>query len=188
MITVDGPIVLQMLFLLAPAGIGNTAPVWGAKLPGLRHWQTPLDFGLTIRDKRLFGANKTWRGLFVGTLVGALTGLALIIVTKNSSYIANEIDIFSNQINLIFLGAILGLSALLGDAVKSFFKRRLNIRPGKAWPVLDQIDYIVGAYIVVGFMFDLTPTHYLVGLIIYALIHPVFSYSAYLLKLKKDRF
>ena len=185
---IDWPIFLQMLFLLAPAGIGNTAPVWAAKIPPLKNWDAPLDGGLKYRGQRLLGANKTWRGLIAGTITGAATGAVLILVNHASPYIAENADIFSDQINLIFLGGLLGLFALLGDAVKSFFKRRIGVRPGRAWPPLDQIDYILGAYFIIGFIFDLTPTHYLTGLLTYALIHPVISYSAFLLKLKKDRF
>ena len=185
---IDWHIFLQMLFLLAPAGIANTAPVWVAKIPLLKNWNAPIDGGLKYRNRRLLGANKTWRGLAAGTVVGAATGAALMLVNHTSPYIASTADIFSDQVNLILLGTLLGFFALLGDAVKSFFKRRIGVRPGRAWPPLDQIDYILGAYFIVGFLFDLTPTHYLTGLLTYALIHPVISYSAYLLKLKKDRF
>ena len=185
---IDWQIFLQMLFLLAPAGIANTAPVWAAKLPLLRRWTTPLDCGLKYRGQRLLGANKTWRGLAAGTVVGAATGASLALVSQLSPYIASSVDIFSEEINLVLLGSLLGSFALIGDAGKSFFKRRIGIRPGRAWPPLDQIDYILGAYFIIGFLFDLTPTHYLTGLLTYALIHPVISYAAFLLKLKKDRF
>lgn len=179
---------MQMLFLLAPAGIANTAPVWGAKIPLLKNWNTPLDLGIKYKGKRLLGDNKTYRGILMGFASGAATGTVLAYISSQSTYVSGRIDIFSSEINLILLGGLLGLFALLGDAAKSFFKRKAGIKPGRAWPILDQIDYILGAYIVIGLIFNLTPTHYIVGLITYALIHPLISYAAYLLKLKKDRF
>ena len=185
---IDIDIFMQMLFLLAPAGIANTAPVWGAKIPLLAKWNTPMDFGIKFKGKRILGDNKTWRGIVVGFVSGCITGAVLAYVSSQSSYVSQRVDVFGEEINLIILGGLLGLFALLGDATKSFFKRKAGIKPGRAWPVLDQIDYILGAYVIIGFIFDLTPTHYITGLIIYAFIHPFISYSAYLLKLKKDRF
>ena len=184
----DFEVFLQMLFLLAPAGIANTSPVWGAKIPWLSKWNTPIDLGLSWRGRRLLGDNKTYRGLAMGLASGCLTGVVLALVSRYSAYVSENVDVFSAEINLILLGGLLGLFALLGDATKSFFKRQAGIAPGRAWPILDQIDYILGAYVAVGLIFDLTLLHYVAGLLTYALVHPVISYSAYLLKLKKDRF
>ena len=183
----ESEIWLQMLFLLGPAGIANTAPVFAAKIPGLKKWQTPLDFGASYREQRLLGDHKTWRGLTLGMIAGGLAGVLQIYLIKYVPAFA-DVALVTDQAHLILLGCLLGLAALLGDAGKSFFKRRLGIQPGQSWYVLDQIDYILGAYVVIGLLFDLTPTHYVVGLVMYALIHPVVSYTAYLLKLKRDRF
>ena len=40
----------------------------------------------------------------------------------------------------------MGLGAGVGDAVKSFFKRRVGIAPGSSWLFFDQLDFFVGAY------------------------------------------
>ena len=183
----EGEVWLQMLFLLGPAGIANTAPVFGSKIAGLKKWQTPLDFGISYRQQRLLGDHKTWRGLALGVLAGGLVGLLQIYLIEHVPAFAN-VALETGHLNLILLGCLLGLAALVGDAGKSFFKRRFGIQPGQPWYVMDQIDYILGAYIVISLLFDLTPTHYVVGLIMYGMIHPVVSYTAYLLKLKRDRF
>jgi len=59
--------------------------------------------------------------------------------------------IFFKSISLIdyqntpwFAGLFMGFGAILGDAVKSFFKRRIKIKPGRTWIPFDQIDYILG--------------------------------------------
>ncbi len=44
----------------------------------------------------------------------------------------------------IFLfGAVVGLMALVGDAVKSYFKRRLGKEGGAPWFPFDQLDFVV---------------------------------------------
>ena len=44
-------------------------------------------------------------------------------------------------------GLLMGLGAGVGDAVKSFLKRRIDIEPGASWPVFDQLDFFLGAYL-----------------------------------------
>ena len=184
----DHNLFVQMLFVLGPAGLANTAPVVGSKLPIIKSWSTPIDCGRTYRHQRIFGDNKTWRGLILGIVVGGLTGWLIVYLTNQFDYMANQLDFITQTINPVVLGSLLGGFALLGDAVKSFFKRQLKIPPGKAWPVFDQIDYILGAYLLIFILFDLSLIHYLVGLIMYGLIHPIISNLGYILKLKKDRF
>ena len=60
--------VFYAIWIFLPAGAANAAPVWANKIRWLKDWQAPLDFGKTFRGKRLFGQNKTWRGLFFGCL------------------------------------------------------------------------------------------------------------------------
>ena len=42
---------------------------------------------------------------------------------------------------------LLAVGALLGDLVKSFFKRRFGKERGSKWPVADQYDLVVGAFV-----------------------------------------
>lgn len=116
------------------------APVFASKLPVIRNWKTPLDFGKSLQGHRLFGTNKTWRGLLSGIIAGTLLGLLLYT------------PFFSDDYSLeLFLGisAAMSAGALIGDAVESFFKRRRNIASGKAWFPFDQTDYIIGGLLFV---------------------------------------
>jgi len=54
------------------------------------------------------------------------------------------------------LGVRFGIGAMAGDAVKSFFKRRVGIRPGQPWIPFDQLDFIVGALALVWPVSDLS--------------------------------
>ena len=110
----------QPLWFILPAYMGNTTPIFVKKLKFL---DQPVDFGFKIKGKRLFGQNKTWRGLFFGSLAGIFTGLC--------------------QARGIRVGFVLGLGALLGDLLGSFIKRRLNMAPGEPHVLLDQTPYVL---------------------------------------------
>lgn len=127
-----------VLFFL-PAGLANMTPVVANMIPGLRDWNTPLDFGKTYRGKRIFGSSKTWRGVVAGTLVGGIS--AVIIGGLNQ----NVLGPYSQLV----AGLLLGFGALAGDAIESFFKRQRGIAPGKTWFPFDQIDYIIGGLLAV---------------------------------------
>jgi CDP-2,3-bis-(O-geranylgeranyl)-sn-glycerol synthase len=45
----------------------------------------------------------------------------------------------------IFVVITLSFGALLGDIVKSFFKRRLGFEKGASFPIADQYDFVIGA-------------------------------------------
>lgn len=118
------------LYSLIPAYVANMAPVLLRKLP----WNAPLDFGLKLRGERLLGQNKTWRGLIGGTLIGA-TACVLI----STFY-------WPFEFSPIVWGVLSSFGALVGDAVKSFFKRRISIKSGKSWVPFDQVDFTIGAF------------------------------------------
>ncbi|MDD1720275.1 MAG: CDP-2,3-bis-(O-geranylgeranyl)-sn-glycerol synthase [Methanoregulaceae archaeon] len=108
---------------------------------------TPIDMGRSCRDGyRVFGDGKTWRGLILGVLAGILTGLVMIWAREfyGLSFLPSLTPL------VVFL---LSLGALLGDLVKSYFKRRLGKSPGDKWPVADQYDLVAGAFLMVA-LFD----------------------------------
>ncbi len=127
-------ILLNVIWLLLPAALANASPPIFAKIfPKLDY---PLDFYLNFNDKRVFGKHKTIRGMISAMIIGEVTYLT-------------ELNFMHQTLpNLpIYYGLAMGFSALLGDAVKSFFKRQLNITPGKSWFPFDQFDWIVASII-----------------------------------------
>lgn len=167
-------ILFAIIFFL-PAGIANAAPVFANKIPFLNKWTTPVDFGLMINGKRILGDNKTWRGLFFGGLTGGLTGW---LVYQFISTVATQ------QLSHFWIGAILGLGGLFGDALESFFKRQMNIQSGQSWFPYDQIDYILGAILFSIPFIRLTLVDYLAVLAFYFGLHVIVSFIGYKLKLK----
>jgi CDP-2,3-bis-(O-geranylgeranyl)-sn-glycerol synthase len=123
-----------------------------------------MDFGKNFLDgKRIFGKNKTFRGFFFGLLIGVLVGIV-------------ETVLFGYP---VLFGLLSSLGALSGDLAGAFLKRRLDIAPGGLLPVVDQIDFVVGALVV---YWELA----VAVLIITPPIHLFTNYMAYKLKLKSN--
>jgi len=165
------------LFFL-PAGLANMAPIFVSKLPGLKKLEYPLDFGLSYKGIRIFGAHKTWRGMISGILFGIVCA-SFIVQIPNFP--------FSN-LNPIIFGFLSAFGALMGDAIKSFFKRRTKVAvaPGKSWFPYDQIDYIVGGIFGTLIYVRLNFTIYCWIILLYFGLHLLISYVGYLLKFKKE--
>jgi len=159
-------LIIEALKFIFPAYCANAIPV-------ITGGGYPVDFGKKFLDgKPIFGRNKTFRGFFSGLIVGTTVGLA-------------ESVFFDYP---IFFGLLLSLGALFGDLTGAFVKRRIGLAPGDLLPVIDQVDFVIGAI-----LFSL-PLHLevlsgeliLVVLIITPLIHLATNFSAYKLGLKNN--
>lgn len=104
----------------------------------------PIDSGRTWSDgRRIFGEGKTWRGFIGGVLSGILFGILLIVIENYAGW----------SIQTLLSVVLLSFGALLGDLVKSFFKRRLDKKRGEEWLIADQYDLVAGSMLMV-FLFD----------------------------------
>jgi len=125
---------ISALWVMLPAYLPN--PV-AAALGGGR----PIDGGRCWRDgRRIFGDGKTVRGFVAGIAGGLVIGLLQIFIQSHvGSGLIPEHTLMS--ITLLAVGA------LLGDLAKSFLKRRKGVERGEKWPVADQFDLVIGAFI-----------------------------------------
>jgi len=152
-------LVIEALKFILPAYCANAVPV----ITGGGH---PIDGEKKFFDGRpIFGRNKTVKGFFSGLAIGMTVGLV-------------ESIFFGYPAFFILL---LPLGALLGDLAGAFVKRRLGIAPGRLLPVVDQVDFIVGAVLfslplqivyweLVAAVFVITPPiHLLTNLVAYML-------------------
>lgn len=134
--------VVGALWLFLPAFIANMSPVFTAKL--LPRWRTPIDFGAHHTDgRRVLGAGKTWRGLILGGGVGGIT--AALMARWPLPFVADLDYGYADGSSLwgVFLfGFVMGTGALTGDALESFFKRRLGKERGAPWVPFDQLDFV----------------------------------------------
>lgn len=181
--------VLMALWFFLPAGVANASPVIASKFPVLHRWKTPMDFGKNFRGKRIFGDNKTLRGLVFGVIMSTVT----IIIQRKIWWNSPTTSEFFNEAgnimhfgrsNYWLLGTFMGLGALLGDAIESFIKRQRNVPSGQSWFPFDQIDYILGGLIFALPFARLTYNGYALVIILWGGIHLIVSYIGYLLKLK----
>jgi CDP-2,3-bis-(O-geranylgeranyl)-sn-glycerol synthase len=178
-------IVLFAIWFFAPAGVANAAPVFANKVPLLKKLGMPIDGGRSFRGKRIFGDHKTLRGFVVGVLAAiTVSGIQMILYSNFSwaNTISRSID-YSDPI-ILLVGGLLGLGALLGDAIESFIKRQLSIQSGESWFPFDQIDYIIGALLLSAPIVKLTLSEYIAIFIVWFLIHPVATFIGWMLKLK----
>lgn len=130
----------------------------------------PIDSGKVLSDgQRILGDNKTIRGFVGGFGVGIIVG-------------AFE-SVFVSQ-NLLFVAILASLGALIGDLVGAFVKRRLRITPGGSLPVLDQLDFVVGAILFVLPIMNLSLSTALIILLVTPPVHLLTNAGAYLLGLK----
>ncbi len=157
-------LIIEALKFIFPAYCANAVPViaGGGK---------PIDFGKNFVDgKRVFGKNKTCWGFFFGLAVGIAVGLV-------------ECSLFGYP----FLFSVLSpLGALLGDLAAAFLKRRLGIAPGGLFPIVDQVDFVVGALL---FSLPLAIVSWELAVAVIVItppIHLVTNFVAYKLKLKKN--
>lgn len=161
-------VLFGLLFFL-PAYVANMSPLLVARIiPG---WKAPIDGGRIAKDgKRLLGPGKTWRGLVGGTVLGGVTAVvvAWLVPAYNEPGFFHGWDYGFGGFDgapigsdkpcadtdkclleasplwaVALFGAILGFAALVGDAVKSYFKRRLGKDRGAPWVPFDQLDFVV---------------------------------------------
>ena len=172
--------VLTLYFIL-PAYFSNGAGlVFGGGMP--------VDFGKSDKNGvRWIGDGVTWKGLIGGTLIGIITGIiqglvAPYILSNFGQFITTPI--ITNVSKGILIGFLLGFGALLGDALGSFLKRRIGIGRGQPAPILDQLDFLIVALILVSFVVKLDWLFIILAIVLTLIIHLLANTIAYLLGLK----
>lgn len=178
--------ILFIIWYFLPAGVANIIPIFFSKLPIFKNWEYPLDFNKTLNGKRIFGENKTLRGMISGIAFAIIVVYLEVFFYKNNTVLQQIIPDNYLVINPFILGLLAGAGALIGDAIKSFFKRRIGVKSGRSWFPFDQIDYVIGGALFMSLYFPLKPAQYLLLFIFWFLVHPLATFIGYLLKLKKS--
>ncbi len=132
--------VLTAVWVFIPAMVPNSA----AALFG---GGTPIDFGKTWNGRRILGDGKTWRGLFGGGLAGVVIGIIQMVISL--PFDPDNLWGFGSFRTGILLLFLLSFGALFGDIAGSMIKRRLGLKRGQKAPVLDQYDFVIGAFLAV---------------------------------------
>lgn len=171
--------ILQVIYFLVPVAFANMAPVLVRKhFPSLAK---PLDFGTGI-----LGPHKTFRGLLFGIIGGILGVLLQYILFMN--YAVQTFSLVNyEKINLFLFGFLIGVGVIVGDAVGSFIKRRLKMKPGASFVPLDQIVAPLGAMLFILPLYRVSLKILLLALIVSIVFHILIKHIGYFLKIENKK-
>ena len=168
---------------MAPLGLANMFPTYVKGV--FKKLAVPVDFGKIYRGQPLFGKTKTWRGLLFAMIGGEIAFLLLQWFCTFDGF-KNSVVFFDASQLPWWLGFLLGLGAIIGDLIESFVKRRFKKEPSSRWFPWDNIDYLVGGFVVLAFFVDVVWYNYLAILVVGLVLHVLFNLLGYALKIKKE--
>jgi len=188
------PVVCAIFSLTLFVFVGFAQTLWLRSATSQR-FATPVDFGLTWRNCRVFGDNKTFRGFVVMLPAGAVTfllGGLLVQQLDPAGPVRSAVwDLTSMQ--WATLGLLASLGFLLGELPNSFLKRRLGIAPGGApdgkWLrrtffVVDQLDSGFGMMITMSLLVPTGVLFWATFFLVGALLHWLFAWMLFAIGLK----
>jgi len=144
----------------------------------------PIDFDKQLNNKPILGKNKTFRGLIFGVVFAVLVAYVQFLLYSMEFF--KNISFLNYQSWLLF-GFLMGLGALTGDLLKSFFKRRLGLKPGARFIPFDQTDFVVGALVFIMPLFDLTLKIFIVSLLLSFVLHIIVNHIAFYARIRNER-
>ena len=167
-------------------------PAYVANLSGLAFGGgAPVDGGKECKDgRRLIGNGVTWKGLQNGTIIGTLVGVVLGIIGTffgDLSVLTGgiiDLPVYGSVIGGLILGFLMAFGALLGDLFGSFIKRRIGLQSGEPAPIMDQLDFVVGALILSLLVVRISWKFFLIIAILTIVLHLGSNIVAYLLGIK----
>lgn len=124
------------VWLMLPAYITNSS----AAFFGGTH---PIDRGRYWGKSRVLGDGKTYEGFLKGILCGLVVGIV------QNLFAGDYLDLPSfGTIPFFFVPLIcLSAGAMLGDLLGSLVKRRVGLKRGAPLPLVDQLDFVAGAWL-----------------------------------------
>lgn len=164
----------KLVWFFLPVGFANMAPVF------FRHGLAGLAKPIHVH---WFGAHKTWRGLFVATIMG---GVIFMVQYSLASLwpVFQNISPYRYETFPIWFGFMFGGAAILGDLIKSYVKRRFHVVAGAPWFPFDQIDFLLGGLLALMVFITIPLSHWVIVLGAGIIIHVLTNQLGYRLKLK----
>ena len=180
-------------FLLAAFVIAGTAQTAWFTSPSSHRFAQPLDAGLTLRGRRLFGENKTLRGFVVMVPASAAAFALLAMLAGNHP----ALGLWPLSIpGYAMAGAVAGFGFMAGELPNSFVKRQLDIMPGDAPRralasacqfAVDRLDSGIGMLVALSLLVPVPWRTVAVVLVVGPFIHWTFSVVMFRLGLKPRR-
>ena len=114
----------HVLGLTLPVLVPGLALIATLRRGGFTRLRRPIDGGATWRGQPVLGANKTWFGLLLYPMGGAITAGLL-------SWGGAAVHPVLHGTRATLVGATAGAAYAGGELVNSFIKRRFGIAPGR---------------------------------------------------------
>lgn len=185
---------LQCVFIILPLFLAGVFFIFSLKKGLGKNLAGPIDFGFEFKGKRLFGANKTWRGFLIMPVAAFMFWLLIVIILKifhiNSGMFVLDYE-FSGYAKIL----IFGLAYPFGELPNSFFKRRLGIEPGSQsdnkifkifFAIFDLIDSLLLCLLVLLFVYKINFSYSFGAFFIGTFIHYLTDSIMRKVKLKKQ--
>ena len=183
---------LRIAYLFSPLLVGLIFHGLCIKYGWLAFTAHPVDREKRLRGRRLFGANKTWRGILA---VGAGSALFLSLQSEllHGMPRLRALELFDYaSVNGTLLGFALGAGAMLAELPNSLLKRQLDVAPGQTlsgsrgvlFYILDQIDMLLGAWLVLALVMPVTLRGIALSVCFLFVVHQLFSLIGYTLGMR----
>ncbi len=188
----------KVFYLILPiimAGVSNMVFV---KIPVLKFLKRPMDQGIILSDgKRVFGDNKTWKG-FVGMIAFSAIWFVLFGVLARLFPACYSLSLIPYQqfslVQGLLAGALWGCGYVLFELPNSYFKRRIDILPGKSgkgiagavFNFIDQADSVLGCLLMMLFFYIPTIQDWISIFILSVIVHYAMNVILYAMKLKSQ--
>lgn len=171
----------KCFYLMLPAYFANMAPVMVKKVNMLAF---PVDFNKKMSSKPVLGSNKTFRGLVFGVIFAIIVAYLQFSLYNVGFFKGIS---FIDYGNWLLFGFLMGSGALTGDLIKSFFKRRIGLKPGAKFIPFDQTDFVVGALVFIMPVFELTLKIFISSLLLSFALHIIVNHIAFYLKIRNEK-
>ena len=145
--------------------MANGTPVIATKILG-KTFAYPVDFGIAFCDGQpLFGASKTLRGILLAVL---LTSVSAPLIGLDWTF-----------------GALIAVTAMFGDLLSSFIKRRMGLIPSSQCIGLDQIPESLLPLVACRFLLRLTILEIAAATVIFFLGELALSRALFWLRIRE---
>ncbi len=178
---------LGVAYLLLPLLGGGIFLGLCMKYDWFAYLRRPIDGGWTLRGRPLFGASKTYRGpIGLGLGAALVLGAQATILHRIPELRSLELLDYGS-VNGWALGFLVGAVAMLAELPNSFMKRQLGIVSGQAgrgllgvvFYVTDQVDILVGAWVVFALVVDVRVSWVFFSLLLVIVVHQILTTVTY---------
>ncbi len=162
----------QAIWFIASAYVANAFPaVVNGKIPidGRRKWGS----------RRILGDSKTVEGTFAGLVFGIFIGFLQVGLQPQ---MPPELNLPVLTMPIIIL---LCVGTMAGDMFGSFIKRRIGIKPGDPAILLDQLGFLIFAFIFASAVTSIDIGIIILLIVLTPIIHLLTNVLGYMLKLKE---